>query len=308
MRQNSLKFVLFCTILLFISSSSFAQVPSETGSTVAGDINEDGKLDIFDLVQILIVIKYGTGPERIHNLANLDRSADGAITRYDMLVMLDLFKGKAPVEFYDLALSNNTGTAFVVSWRTNRPSSISQVRYGYARENLDLVAEDFSVDNGPTAIHFVQLDWLFPNRTVYYKVFSDHVEYTSGAGGVDSVTTFPQTSSPVYVNLQGTVTDSSGNPGERVLVRSLLKNPGSSGAAADTSMWFSVLTGADGTFPLNVANYRTTDGKVMQYIQDETWIHFQLIGSAGETLQDSVLLNARPYGYQLLGTFVLEPQ
>jgi len=89
MRQSRLRFALFCTILLFISTFSFAQAPSETGSTIAGDINEDGKLNVIDLVQILIVIKYETDSERIRDLANLDHSADGSITTSDMLVMLD---------------------------------------------------------------------------------------------------------------------------------------------------------------------------------------------------------------------------
>ena len=308
MRHSRLKFALFCIILLFISTFSFAGAQSVSNQAIAGDINEDGKLNVIDLVQVLIVIKYGTGSERILDLANLDRSWDGNVTTSDMLVMLDLIKGKAPLEFYDLALSNHTGTAFVVSWRTNRPATGSQVRYGYARDDLNEVAEESSGENAPTNIHFIQVRRLAPDRTVYYKIVSDHVQYSAGAGGVDSVSTFPQEMSPVFVILQGTVTDGWGNPRERVLVRSLLKNPGSSGEDADTSMWFAVLTREDGTFALNTANYRTTERKVMNYIQEETWLHLRLIGSAGETLQDSVLLTARPYSYQLLGTFVLDAE
>ena len=308
MRHSRLGFALFCTILLFISTFSFARAQYYPNQAIAGDINEDGKLNVIDLVQILTVIKYGTGSERILELANLDRSSDRNISSSDMLVMLDLIKGKAPLEFYDLALSNYTGTAFVLSWRTNRPTASSQVRYGYAPGALNEVAEESSGENAPTNIHFVQVGWLDSDRTVYYKVVSDHVEYSAGAGGVDSVSTSPQISSPLYVNLQGTVTDRAGNPRERILVRSLLKNPGASEAEADTSMWFAVLTYQDGTFPLNTANYRTTERKVMNYIQDETWIHLRFIGSAGETLQDSVLLTARPYSYQLLGTFVLDSE
>lgn len=89
MRQSRLGFALFCTILLFISTFSFAQAPTETGSTISGDINEDGRLNVIDLVQMLIVIKYETDSERIRDLANLDHSADGSITISDMLVMLD---------------------------------------------------------------------------------------------------------------------------------------------------------------------------------------------------------------------------
>ncbi len=89
MRQNRLRLALFCTILLFISTFSFAQAPSETGPTIAGVINEDGRFNVIDLVQILIVIKYETDSERIRDLANLDHSADGSITTSDILVMLD---------------------------------------------------------------------------------------------------------------------------------------------------------------------------------------------------------------------------
>lgn len=89
MRQSRLGFALFCTILLFISTFSFAQALTATGLTIAGDINEDGRLNVIDLVQMLIVIKYETGSERIRDLANLDHSADGSITISDMLVMLD---------------------------------------------------------------------------------------------------------------------------------------------------------------------------------------------------------------------------
>ena len=308
MRRTGPGSALFCTILLFIATFSFAPGQFVTEPAITGDINEDGKFNVVDLVQMLIVIKYGTDSQRMLGMANLDRSSDGNVTESDMLVMLDLVKGKAPVEFYELAVSNRTGTAFVLSWRTNRPSSNNQVRYGYEPDNLDMVAEESSGGPGPTTIHFVQLEWLASNSTVYYRVFSDHVQNSPGAGTADSVSTFPQSSSPVYVNLQGTVTDRSGDPRQRVLVRSLLKNPGSSEASADTSMWFAVLTNEEGTFALNAANYRTTEGKVMNYIQDETWLHLRLIGSAGETLQDSVLLTTRPYSYQLLGTFVLDPQ
>jgi len=308
MRHSRLGLALFCIILLFISTFSFALNPVETKSKIAGDINEDGELNVIDLVQILIAIKYGLGSERILELANLDRSPEGNISTTDMLVMLDLINGKAPLEFYDFALSNLTGTAFVVSWRTNRTVSSSQVRYGYARGDLSQVAEESYGENSPENIHFIQVVGLRVDTTVYYKIVSDHVEYSAGAGGVDSVSTFPQAMPPFFVNLQGTVTDGSDNPRERVLVRSFLKNPGASGADADTSMWFAALTREDGTFPLDAANFRTTDGKVMNYIQEETWIHLRLIGNRGETLQDSVLLTARPYTYQLLGTFVLDSE
>ncbi|MEA2062057.1 MAG: FG-GAP-like repeat-containing protein, partial [Gemmatimonadota bacterium] len=202
------------------------------------------------------------------------------------------------LEITDLLLSNHTGTAFVLSWRTNKPTSINQVHYGLDRSNLDQVVNETKV-RVPGRIHYAQLVHLKPNTTYYYYVKSDELEFSAGTQGVDSVRTFSQSLPPGGIYIDGMVTDQTGIPFDGVLVRSFLK------WAADSSMWYTVISRKDGKFSMETANYRRYDSGTVPYNENQLTLHLEIMGETQEILRDSVLLT-KPIGYpQDLGTYLL---
>ncbi len=216
-----------------------------------------------------------------------------------------------PLTITDLKVSNQLGNAFVVSWRTSRPTFNNTLLYGKSKTALDKVMGDSTIASGKSSIiHFVQLGFLDVNATYYFKVRSDGVEYTVSPSGVDSVRTFPQVLPPASIIFFGQVVNSSTHlPLDRVLARSYLKTirPGTGGTTVvDSSGWFSTLTDIEGVFQHDRANYRTSNGGLFDYRPGLTWIHLQFLGTAQGEVTDSILLTATTNDYiQDLGAFQL---
>lgn len=213
-----------------------------------------------------------------------------------------------PLTISDLKVTNHIGTAFVLSWRTNRPTVSNLVRYGKDHSNLNLVAEDVTSINKPTTVHFVQLTYLDVNSTYFYRVESDGLVYSVSEAGVDSVRTFPQVFVSLNVLLQGQVIDQESRaPIERVMARAFLKTIRQSGGNTliDSTMWFTSLTNASGYFVYQVENFRRYNGQAPQYIAGSTWLHLDILGPVQGSVRDSVLLTATNYQSQLLPTYEL---
>ncbi|MCE5273131.1 FG-GAP-like repeat-containing protein [bacterium] len=228
------------------------------------------------------------------------------------LWMPDAAQGaQEPLEITDLQVSNQLGNAFVVSWRTSRPTFNNVLLYGKNSLNLDRVMGDSTISSGKSSvIHYVQLVYLDINTTYFFKVRSDGVEYSVSPMGVDSVVTFSQKLPPAAILFYGQVVNSSTHdPLERVLARSYLKTirPGVGGTTVvDSSTWYSLLTDVQGIFQYDRANYRDFNGSVFVYRPGLTWIHLELLGTSQGTVTDSVLLTATESTLlQDLGVFLL---
>ena len=89
-------FSLFIILLVFfafpIPAVSIFQVQPAVESTFRGDINEDGRLDIFDLLEMLKMLSSPEGqPERIRQIADVDES--GSVDIFDLLGLLKVLSG-----------------------------------------------------------------------------------------------------------------------------------------------------------------------------------------------------------------------
>jgi hypothetical protein len=213
-----------------------------------------------------------------------------------------------PLQITDLLLSNHTGTAFVISWRTNRPTTQNLVFYSKDRSNLDKVVADSTLVDKPSLIHYVQIKLLDVKATYYYKVRSDGLEFSISPSVVDSVVTFAQSFYPGFVLLYGQVVDKqTGDPLERVLARAFLKTIKqiTGGVLVDSSMWFTVLTTKTGDFNYDVANFRRYNGGNPDYSPNRTWLQLKFLGNSQGEVRDSVLLTAPPTGQQNVGTYQL---
>ncbi|MBN2288123.1 MAG: VCBS repeat-containing protein [Candidatus Glassbacteria bacterium] len=229
----------------------------------------------------------------------------GRVAGFAALVLLGFSPLSAqedePLMISDLLLSNNTGTAVAISWRTNKPTTLNQVFYGLDKNDLARVVAD-STYKGPSRIHFVRLIWLNPNSTYYYRVRSDNLEYSISPSGVDSMRTFAQILATQRLSVYGRVTDQTNTALPGVLVRSFIK------WSADSSMWYTVVTQPDGAFSMDFANYRRYNGSEVIYFQNESKIFLSILGETQGALKDSVLLTAEVTvagGQQDLGTYEL---
>lgn len=89
-------FSLFIILLVFfafpIPAVSILQVQPAVESTFRGDINEDGQVNIFDLLEMLKMLSSPEGqPERIRRIADVDES--GSVDIFDLLGLLKVLSG-----------------------------------------------------------------------------------------------------------------------------------------------------------------------------------------------------------------------
>jgi len=92
MRKAILLLVLFILIILPVSSVSFSQAQAAASSTYRGDINEDGQVNIFDLLEMLKMLADPEGQlERTRQIADIDES--GAVNIFDLLGLLKVLSG-----------------------------------------------------------------------------------------------------------------------------------------------------------------------------------------------------------------------
>ena len=94
-----------CAILLsfflgfFSFSLSTAQSPAAGGSSFRGDIDGNGRIDIFDLLGLLKLLGGAEfSSDRQREIANVDKSADSAVNIFDLLGLLRLLAGAEPPE------------------------------------------------------------------------------------------------------------------------------------------------------------------------------------------------------------------
>ncbi len=92
-------------ILLLLALPALIPSPAAAATPAAsyrGDVNDDGKLDIFDLLGLLRVLGTGTAQnDRQRELANVDGSENGRLDIFDLLALLRVLSGtQAPQEIY----------------------------------------------------------------------------------------------------------------------------------------------------------------------------------------------------------------
>lgn len=100
MRKGILLLTLSCLVTFSVSTISISQVQLAVESTYRGDINEDGQVNIFDLLEMLKLFSAEPESERQRQIANVDKSADGIVNIFDLLAMLRLLGGEEPDEIY----------------------------------------------------------------------------------------------------------------------------------------------------------------------------------------------------------------
>jgi len=92
MLRANILLIPFLTITLFYSSKAQAQQPTAVNSTYRGDINEDNKVDIFDLLELLKMLSNPAGkPEKVIKIA--DVNASGSVDIFDLLGLLKILSG-----------------------------------------------------------------------------------------------------------------------------------------------------------------------------------------------------------------------
>lgn len=85
---------------LLLPAVSHSQVQPAVESTFRGDINEDGRVNIFDLLEMLKLLRAEPQSERQRQIANVDKSSDGKVNIFDLLALLKLLGGEEPEEIY----------------------------------------------------------------------------------------------------------------------------------------------------------------------------------------------------------------
>ncbi len=210
-----------------------------------------------------------------------------------------LLAQEEPLQITDVRVSNHLGNAFVVSWRTNRPTFQNQVLYGKDPLNLTATARDTLA--APGVIHYAQLVYLDINASYYLRVRSDGVE-----SALDTVLTFPQQLPQNILLLLGQVTDQGGSPMPGVLVRAWAKWWRDTNSGIDSTMWFSVLTNSNGDFSIDYYNFRRYNGSRPAYFQNQTMLYLEILGESQGARRDSVLLTAASGdNYYSIGAFEL---
>ncbi|HUU26403.1 MAG TPA: formylglycine-generating enzyme family protein [archaeon] len=95
MRKVYLMLVLFSLASFSLLKLSFSQTlaPVSVDWTYRGDINEDGRVNILDLLELLKLL--GSAPENDcqREIANVDKSEDGRVNIFDLLGMLRILGG-----------------------------------------------------------------------------------------------------------------------------------------------------------------------------------------------------------------------
>lgn len=113
MRKAFLLIGLSILIILSVSSVSFSRSLSTASSTYRGDINEDSRVDIFDLLEMLGMLRNPEGqPERTRQIADMDES--GAVNILDLLGLLRVLSGaQEPGTIYWEAAIDSLSQEFV---------------------------------------------------------------------------------------------------------------------------------------------------------------------------------------------------
>jgi len=99
MRKGILSLMLSSLVLISLSTISLAQTQAAVSSTYRGDINEDGQVNIFDLLEILKMLGSQQGQtERKRQISDMD--TNGKTDIYDLLGLLKVLGGQQPEVIY----------------------------------------------------------------------------------------------------------------------------------------------------------------------------------------------------------------
>ncbi|MFC1614751.1 dockerin type I domain-containing protein [Gemmatimonadota bacterium] len=97
MRKGILFLMLSSLVLISLSTISLAQTQVAASSTYRGDINEDGQVNIFDLLGMLSMLSNPEGKtERARQIADIDESE--SVNIFDLLGMLQVLSGAGEPE------------------------------------------------------------------------------------------------------------------------------------------------------------------------------------------------------------------
>ncbi|MFH1067979.1 MAG: SUMF1/EgtB/PvdO family nonheme iron enzyme [Candidatus Glassbacteria bacterium] len=92
--------ILLLSIVLLLPAVSLSQVQPAVASSFRGDINEDGRVNIFDLLEMLKLLSSDPASEKQRQIANVDKSTDGKVNIFDLLALLKLLGGEEAEEIF----------------------------------------------------------------------------------------------------------------------------------------------------------------------------------------------------------------
>ncbi len=95
MRTNIILLLVFISVSLFPPDPAYSQASSGVDAAWRGDMNENGEIDIFDLLGLMRHLVSGNFvSDKKQQIANVDRSADGKITVFDLIALLKILSGR----------------------------------------------------------------------------------------------------------------------------------------------------------------------------------------------------------------------
>jgi len=170
----------------------------------------------------------------------------------------------------EVKITNVTSNTFVVTWKTERPSS-GMVKMFLSEEKLSNDVRDLQENSrGEYDTHYVLVDGLLANETYYFWINSDGRFYGSDGkieGDRFSVRTAPiETTTSLDAKLAyGQIIDSQGNPVESALVYlSIPQVSPLSGLTSSSGYWVIPLAFAFNSELTEVADYR--EGEIKEEI------------------------------------------
>ena len=163
MRKIVMLLALSALVIFSVSTISYSKTPAGVSSTYRGDINEDGQVNIFDLLEMLKLIASEPETDRQRQIANVDKSADGNVNIFDLLSMLMLLgSGEEPEEIFwgpaiaglnrlSAAVGDTLGISVI-----NFDGSITTDQCSAYIDEVEVEITAFSLDS----ISFVVPDWF----------------------------------------------------------------------------------------------------------------------------------------------------
>ncbi len=94
MRNTAILTLAALLIFFSLAGVAFSQTPLGESSSYRGDIQEDGQVNIFDLLALLKIFSSGEfESDRQRIIANVDKSEDGRVNIFDLLALLRVLAG-----------------------------------------------------------------------------------------------------------------------------------------------------------------------------------------------------------------------
>ena len=157
----------------------------------------------------------------------------------------------------NVKISNRSSTGYSVSWTTDIPVT-GVVKYSENPAQINIPAGDIRDQVSGTAqgytSHYVAIAGLLPEKTYYFVIGSGSAVYDDG-GKPFQIRTSSQVIAPPEDVITGKILTANNEPVNGAIVYVEVEG-------ADT---LSTVTKVDGTWRLNLANSRDTDGKVLNY-------------------------------------------